>query len=186
MENLGIIILFIIFSVVRRWLQQQGKEEPPVPTRPGRRPVPPGAEDDQEVPPVKVGEKRKRPAHPFEELEELFERFSGQRPQEEPIIISTPGNLTDGQKEEPSERKREIRIKEKPVEKPRQKAAEGKPATDRIAEKPLVLEVLQEEVQPAAQFTAKNAAAGIIYSEVLGPPRSRKPFSLRQANKLQS
>ena len=186
MENLGIIILFIIFSVVRRWLQQQQKEEPPVPTRPGRRPVPPDAEDDQEIPPVKARETRKRPAHPFEELEELFERFSGQRPQEEPMVISTPGGAAHREKEEPSERKREIRIKEKPVEKPRQKQEAGvKPVTNRKTEEPLNLEVLEEE-QPAAQFTAENAVTGIIFSEVLGPPRSRKPFSLRQTNKLQS
>lgn len=167
MENLTVIIIFIVFSVVRRILQQQ-KVKPPVSARP-RRPDSLDAGGDPEDRQFTVRDTKTGRTHPFEELEELFERFSG----------------GDRRMEEPPERKREIRLEQEHVEKPRAKPEkEMKRVVKRKAEEPVSLTVLQETGKPVFQVTADSAVTGIIFSEVLGPPRSRNPFSVKQVNKL--
>lgn len=186
MENLGLIIVFIIFSVVRRLLQKKG--EPPVPGKPGRR-LPP--ERGQEGRPVKVREAEKGRS-PFDELEQLFERFSGsgQRTEEESYTVSQDGSVIRSKtREEPVvEKNKIIKLEKKKEEMPREERDRKKKimALEKSAS-PVNLEIVPEDVSPSGfRVTADNAAAGILFSEILGPPRSRKPFSLRQSNKIQN
>lgn len=185
MENLGFIIFFIVFSLVRRLLQQ--KPAPPVPGKVGR-PLP--TDREQEGYPVK-GRGPEKVRGPFDEIEELFERFSGsgKRTEEESYTVSETGSVIRVKnREEDALEKRQLKLEKMKEERARAERHQKKKIESfEKSAAPVKIEVVPEESsQSGFRVTADNAATGVLFSEILGAPRARKPFPLRQSNKIQN
>ncbi|UNC93132.1 hypothetical protein [Candidatus Contubernalis alkaliaceticus] len=187
MENLGIVIFFIIFSLVKRLLQP--KNEAPVPGK-VRRPIP--SDREQEGYPVQMREPKKSGGL-FDEIEELLESISGsgsgQRPKEKSYPVSDTGSvIRDRKREKPVLEQRQLKLEKMKEERARAVLDKKEKIVSYAASAdPISLEVGPEGSSLSGfRVTKDNLAAGIVFSEVLGPPRSRKPFSLRQSNIVQN